>query len=104
MPIEITGLPSSVSQSVGDAAQVSVARGDSTPAQDETGKSSAADTVTLSEMARQLHNIEKLLASQPVVDAQRTESIRNQLRRGDYEFDARRVAEKFSEFEAKLNR
>jgi flagellar biosynthesis anti-sigma factor FlgM len=104
MPIEITGLPTSVSQGVGDGTQVSVARGESTPAQDETGKSSTSDTVTLSEMARQLHNVEKLLATQPVVDAQRTESIRNQLRQGEYDFDAKRVAEKFSQFEAKLNR
>ncbi len=104
MPIEIIGLPTGAAHAVADGPQVSVARTDTTVAQDETGKSSASDTVTLSEMAQQLQKVEKLLATQPVVDTQRTESIRNALRHGEYEFDAQRVAEKFSEFEAKLRR
>lgn len=104
MPIEIIGLPTNVTQSTGEGSQVKVARTETTSAQDETGKSSASDTVTLTELAQQLHNAEKLIAAQPVVDTQRTEAVRNALRDGHYEVNAERVAEKFSRFEAQLNR
>ncbi len=103
MPIEIVGLPASVTQNTGEGSQVKVARTESTAAQDETGKSSASDTVTLTELAQQLQNVEKLLAAQPVVDAQRTEAVKSALRDGQYEINAERVAEKFSRFETQLN-
>jgi negative regulator of flagellin synthesis FlgM len=81
---------------------VQVARNEPTAAQDETGKPMTTETVTLTDLAQQLHSVEKTLAAQPVVDNQRVDSVKQALHDGSYDFSATRVADKFMQFEAQL--
>ncbi|MFZ5594223.1 MAG: flagellar biosynthesis anti-sigma factor FlgM [Pseudomonadota bacterium] len=73
-----------------------------TPAQQETGKSSTVDTVSLTDSAERLRKLEKILSNLPVVDIQRVEGIRKAIDNDTYAIDPLRVADKFLRFESTL--
>lgn len=62
-------------------------------------QSQATDTVTLTDTASQLHKLGTMIATQPVVDLARVDSVRQALNAGHYEFNSVRVAEKMLRFE-----
>lgn len=97
----ITGLPGPQVQQR-DGAQVQVARTEPTKKQDETGRPSSVDTVTLTDTASRLRGLENTLANLPVVDSQRVEDIQRALEAGTFEMDFGRTAEKFLRFERDL--
>jgi negative regulator of flagellin synthesis FlgM len=102
MSIEITGhnpAANTLSDS-GNTGQVQ--RDQPTVAQQETGKPSTLDTVSVTDAAKQLQQLESNLADTPVVDIQRVEQIRQDLTKGTLKIDAGRVAEKFFQFEFAL--
>lgn len=103
MPINnVTGFPGSqVQQRNADGSQVS--RTEPTKPQDETGRPSSVDTVSLTDTANRLRGLENTLAKLPVVDAQRVEDVQRSLENGTFEFNYDRVAEKFLKFESDLN-
>jgi negative regulator of flagellin synthesis FlgM len=102
MPIDkITGLPGPQVQQR-EGAQVQVARTEPTKKQDETGRPSTVDTVTLTDTASRLRGLENTLANLPVVDSQRVEDIQRALEAGTFEMDYGRTAEKFLHFEREL--
>ena len=68
----------------------------------ETGKSSTADTVSLSENAVQLGKIDNTAVAAPVVDTQRVEQIKQAISDGTYKIDAEKVADKLMQFESIL--
>ncbi len=72
------------------------------PAKSETGKSSTADTVSLSENAVQLGKIDNTAIAAPVVDTQRVEQIKQAISDGSYKIDAEKVADKLMKFESIL--
>lgn len=72
------------------------------PVKPETGKSSTADTVSLSENAVQLGKIDNTAVAAPVVDTQRVEQIKQAISDGSYEVDAAKVADKLMKFESIL--
>lgn len=99
MPIEPIGKPAiNINQVTPD---IQPAR-QPTPAQQETGKPSTVDTVSLTDSAERLRKLEKILASLPVVDVQRVEGIRKAIDNGVYNIDPLRVADKFLSFESTL--
>ncbi len=100
MPIEISGHPSTTLAGSSDAFRVQEKVEDPSPAQQETGKPSTLETVSLSDTAKTLKQLESMIASQPVVDVQRVDLIRNSLKQGQLEFNSLRIAEKVSSFEA----
>lgn len=103
MPIEITGLPSTPAQkNNGETVPVLVARSEPTVAQNESGRPLTTETVTLTDLAQQLHALSQSTASQPVVDVQRVEKVKQALLEGSYDFSAERVAEKLLRFEEQL--
>lgn len=104
MPIEITGMSSSCTQASCESPQVSVARSEPTVAQQETGRPLTTETVTLSDTAQQLRSIVQTLASQPVVDSQRVDVVKQALVNGTYDLRAEIVAEKFISIEGQLAR
>ena len=67
--------------------------------QQETGKSSTSDTVSLSQGAVQLGKLENTVANLPVVDTQRVEQIKQAIDNGSYEIDPVKVADKLMQFE-----
>lgn len=104
MPIEITGQTTTQLPSAKEDAKLRVVQDNATSAssQQQTGKPSTLDTVSLTDSAALLQKIEAVLADVPVVDTQRVENIRKALANGTYEIDATRVAEKLLSFENRL--
>jgi negative regulator of flagellin synthesis FlgM len=100
----ITGFPGNQSQRATDGSQVQVARSEPTAAQQQTGRPSTMDTVSLTDTAARLRELENSLAKMPVVDSQKVESIQQAIANGSYEMDSGRVAEKMLRFEQDLQR
>ena len=105
MPVNnITGFPGNQSQRATEGAQVQVARSEPTAAQQQTGRPSTVDTVSLTDTAARLRKLENSLAELPVVDSQRVENIQKSIENGEYKVDAKRVAQKMLGFERELQR
>ena len=102
MAIEINGLPQSQSQSTSEKGQVDVARNEPSQPKQETGGSSATDTISLTETATSLQKLQSTLADLPVVDGDRVESIRQAVASGEYEVNPEAVADKLISFEADI--
>jgi len=101
MSIEINGVPATKVQSSTDDSQLKQAV-EQPSTQQESGKSSTADTVSLSDNAVQLGKLENSVVSTPVVDTQRVEQVKQAIKDGSYEVDPARVADKLMQFESIL--
>jgi negative regulator of flagellin synthesis FlgM len=66
---------------------------------DSAKAGSSADRVDLTGEARQLQQLERQIASQPVVDRQRVETVRSAVQDGTFRVDAERIAEKLMTLE-----
>ncbi len=105
MPVNnITGFPGNQSQRATEGSQVQVARSEPTVPQQQTGRPSTVDTVSLTDTAARLRKLENSLAELPVVDSQRVETIQKSIENGDYKVDSKRVAQKMLGFERELQR
>ena len=102
MPIEINGLPITVLKNPKEGPQVDAGRNKSAPAQEETGKPAASDTVTLTDTAARLRDLGNSLSALPVSDTQRVVEVKKAVEDGAYEVDAGRVAHKMIELEKLL--
>jgi len=101
MPIEINSISSSKVASATDDSQVKQAV-EQTSTQQESGKSTTADTVSLSDNAVQLGKLDNTAVSTPVVDTQRVEQVKQAIKDGTYEVDPAKVADKLMQFESIL--
>jgi len=102
MPIEFTGLSTTNQIKTTDTTEVKVKRSEPTVAQQETESGKITDTVTLTDIALKMKNLENVLFSYPVIDSQRVDNIKTQIDQGVFEVDPDRTAEKFLEFELQL--
>lgn len=102
MPIELTGLAATDQQKTTQNSQVKVSATEPSVAQQQTGTNNTPDTVTITDIASKLNNVENNLSILPVVDTQRVEEIKRLVDQGSYDFNSTRVAEKFVEFERQL--
>lgn len=104
MPIEINGQTTNQLLNTKEGgASLHVVQNKKTPTQQqETGKSSTLDTVSLTDTAALLQKMETTIANASVVDTQRVEDIRKSIANGTFEINATRVAEKMLTFEARL--
>ena len=75
---------------------------DQPASQQESGKSSVTDTVSLSDNGVQLGKNDHTTAAAPVVDTQRVEELRKAISNGSYEVDPVKVADKLMQFESML--
>ncbi len=100
MPIEISGKPVSNIRVMDSSAASSIAKSATLARQDVARP--VADTVNLTDTAAYLRKLESSLSSLPVVDAQRTESIKKALADGRFIIDPVRVADKLLRFESML--
>ena len=66
-------------------------------------QSPAGDTVSLTGTAAKLRSLEEQLATQPVVDAQRVDSIRRAIANGTYEINPQRVADKMIQIDSAIS-
>ena len=106
MAIEITGQNGNgkVLDTRTERPEVNVSRDEANVEQQETGRPSTADTVSLTNASSQLRSLESTLAELPVVDTQRVESIKQAIADGSYQIDAQRVADKLLNLEQGLTR
>jgi len=102
MPIEINGLPITVLKNPKEGPHVDVGRSKPAPTQEETGKPTSSDTVTLTDTAARLRALGNTLSTLPVTDTQRVEGVKKAIEDGNYTVDAGRVAQKMIEFEKLL--
>jgi negative regulator of flagellin synthesis FlgM len=65
-------------------------------------KPQTGDTVTLTDSARSLQQIEEAVAKAPVVDASKVAAVKQAISSGTYQIDAARVADKLLNFERGL--
>ncbi len=101
MSIDINGISSSKVASATDDSQVKQAV-EQTSTQQESGKSTTTDTVSLSDNAVQLGKLDNTAASTPVVDTQRVEQVKQAIKDGTYEVYPAKVADKLMQFESIL--
>jgi len=98
MPIEINGITNSKVASSTDDSQVKQTL-EQTSTEQESGKSSSTDTVSLSDNAVQLGKLDNAAVSTPVVDTQRVEQVKQAIKDGSYEPDPAKIADKLMQFE-----
>ncbi len=68
-----------------------------------SGSVSTSDKLSLTGTAEKLRNLELSLSSQPIVDSNRVESIRNELNMGSFQVNPERVAQKMIEIEGLID-
>lgn len=86
----------------GDTTRASADKGAGTSA--TGGRDAARDTVELTSGARLLERLEKSLESLPTVDSQRVAEIRSAIENGDYQIDAKAIADAMIRFERSLGK
>ena len=82
--------------------QVKVQKTEANIAQQQTGKAVTAETITLTDAASNLRNLETRLSKSPVIDNQRVEDVKTALENGTYKVDPEKIAQKLFDFEAEL--
>ena len=98
MSIDINGISSAKVHVPADESQVKPAV-EQQAANTETGKSSTADTVNISDNAAQLGKMGNAIDTSPVIDIKRVEQVKQAISNGTYEVDAAKVADKLMQFE-----
>lgn len=106
MAIEITGQNGNgkILNTRSDRPEVNVSRDEASADQQETGRPSTVDTVSLTDTSAQLRSLENTLAELPVVDTQRVESIKQAIADGSYQVNTQNVADKLIDLEQGLAR
>ena len=66
-------------------------------------RAAASDRVSLTSTANQLRDLESELSTQPAVDTQRVEAVRQTIADGNFQVDATRTAEKLLGLESALH-
>lgn len=103
MSIDIKGTPDRNIANLVELGKNAQDRAQPTPAEQTSGKASTADTVSLTDAAKQIADLQNTVADLPVVDSKRVEAIKQALAAGTYEIDAGRVADKLAGFETELD-
>lgn len=103
MTTDIHGLPPASLPPSGDRPRVK--DGQQAPPGSSTARSensTPTDTVSLTDVATRLAELERVLTNVPVVDTQRVEKVKQAVSEGRYQVDPARVADKLLAFESAL--
>ncbi|WP_457676264.1 flagellar biosynthesis anti-sigma factor FlgM [Thiolapillus sp.] len=102
MSIDINNLGSNTAPRAGDSSRVGSSEANAAETRQSTGKSSASDTVSLSETAIRLGQLGVAVENQPVVDTKKVEQVKQAILDGSYSVDPTRIAEKMMELDMAL--
>jgi negative regulator of flagellin synthesis FlgM len=102
MPIEINGFTRAPVTGAGDGSAVKNKRGEEAARSGERSPATGGDSVSLTDAAARLHELEQSLAGMSEADAQRVEEIRRAIADGSYRVAPERVAQKILDFEGSL--
>ena len=101
MSIEINGNPGRPPVETGNASQTTANQGNEQTAAN-AARTGSADTLSLTNKAAQLQQLEAQISALPVVDSQRVEDVQHSLATGSFEIQPAQVADKLLSFEAGL--
>lgn len=99
MVIEINSLSGSTIMAFNDRREVTPVNHEPNQKQQETGKSSTGDTISLTESAKQLRQLEVQANAQPVVDIQRVDETRRNIANGRFSISPTSIAQKLTMLE-----
>lgn len=103
MSIEyIKGKPALPSQSKTQQPRTLATRGDDTTGVSPQKSADAGGEIKLTKESLQLHQLEKDLGKEAVVDENRVTALRKAILSGEYQIDSNRIADKLMTFEAEL--
>jgi negative regulator of flagellin synthesis FlgM len=102
MAIEFEGV-SSVPQSQTEATKLHQQQTEQTRERETAERAGARDTVSLTDTATRLRELEESVRSAPEVDVERVNAIREAIETGSFQVDASRVADKLLGIEQALN-
>lgn len=100
---DIKGLPPARVQNNGDGGRVKAQHGGSPDTARREDTAAPTDTINLTDTAQRLRELEKSVASLPVVDPQRVDAVKKALADETYQVRPERVAEKLVGFENALS-
>jgi len=66
----------------------------------KNSSSTSVDTLSLTDSAKLIQQLEKQLEEQPIVDAERVSEVRQNINSGNYIISSEKVAEKFALYES----
>ena len=102
MAIEINNISGALFTGSHEQREVTPVNHEPNQEQRETGKPSTGGTVSLTESARQLHQLEDQINAQPVVDAQRIDEARQNIADGNHNINPSTIAQKLALLEEQL--
>ncbi|VAW54159.1 hypothetical protein MNBD_GAMMA05-1529 [hydrothermal vent metagenome] len=102
MPIDINGISPNKIHGPPDESQVKQ-NAQKQPVKSETGQSSTADTISLSDSAVSLGKLNNAVETSPVIDTQRVEQMKKAIADGSFKVDVEKVADKMMKFESVLS-
>ncbi len=103
MKTEITNNVTNLIQPTKNSAQSQHLRQENSPKHAITQQHEHTDTVTIANIASQLQRAEKIINATPVVDNQRIEILRSEIKSGNFKIDPTQVANKMMHFESSIN-
>lgn len=102
MAIEINGLSGSTITAFNERREVTPVNHEPTQQQKETGTSSTGETISLTDSAKQLRQLEVQANAQPVVDIQRINETRQNIANGRFSISSSSIAQKLAMLEKML--
>ena len=100
----INGIPGPQTPRTGEGAKAQPGRNDAVSQRRQDGGAVSSDSVSLTDTAARLRNIEGVLAEMPEVDNGRVAEIQRAIADGSYEIDAGKIADKLLNFEAAFSK
>ena len=102
MGIEINGLSGNTITAFNERREVTPVNHEPNQKQNETGKSSTGDTISLTQSAKQLRQLEEQANAQPVVDTQRIDETKQNIANGRFAISPSSIAQKLTMLEDML--
>ena len=104
MEIENNRIGPAVTQNSGQGTPVEnqANRNSESSSKENQSAAGSSDRVSLTDTARQLQDLEAQVASQPVVDSQRVNAVRDAIDNGTFTVDPARIADKMISLEQAL--
>lgn len=102
MTVSITDLNSSKINTATQGKKVPDTRNEINTESQKQGNHKSADTVTFTESARLIQDLEKKIKAMPVVDAEKVAKVRENLSSGNYNISPERIAAKLLQYESLL--
>jgi len=102
MAISIDNINNTQVNNSGKSNQTTSVNKDGSKAAVNNESTSSIDTISLTDSAKLIQQLEKQLVAQPVVNAEKVSEVRQNINSGNYIISSERVAEKFTLYESYL--